>query len=251
MLQLEQVELLRSGFSLRIDSWIAHAGEFHALLGCNGAGKSTLLRLVAGEMPYRGKVTLHGQDLDAWNSEERARHLAVLPQSSQLNFGFTAEEVVALGATPLRLAWREQHDAVRRVMELAQCARLRGQAYPRLSGGEKQRVHLARCLLQLSQAEQAPLLLLDEPTSAQDLGQQHTLLNRVRELCEAQGYGVVAVLHDLNQALRYAHRASLLDAGRLVDEDRPEALLTPERVKVFWGYPAERVTNQRGEAVLV
>ncbi len=251
MLQLEQVELLRSGFSLSIDEWAAGAGEFHALLGCNGAGKSTLLRLVAGEIPYRGSATLHGRALDDWNLRERARHLAVLPQNSQLSFGFSAEEVVALGATPLRLGWREQQREVRRVMELAQCFNLRGQGYPRLSGGEKQRVHLARCLLQLSQAEQSPLLLLDEPTSAQDLGQQHTLLTRVRDLCEQHSYAVVAVLHDLNQALRYAHRASLLDAGRLVGEGSPDTLLSPERVQVYWGYPAERVINQRGEAVLV
>jgi iron complex transport system ATP-binding protein len=136
-------------------------------------------------------------------------------------------------------------------MQLAQCDALTGQAYPRLSGGEKQRVHLARCLLQLSQAEQPPLLLLDEPTSAQDLGQQHSLLQRVRKLCEQEQYAVVAVLHDLNQALRYANQASLLDAGRLVGEGCPESLLTPERVQMFWGYPAERVINQSGRTVLV
>ncbi len=251
MLHLDGIELQHGDFSLRVDTWQARAGEFHALLGRNGAGKSTLLRLIAGELGYRGRASLHGTELSAWDSRQRARHLAVLPQSSQLNFGFSAEEVVSLGATPLQLAWREQALAVRRVMELAQCDSLMGQAYPRLSGGEKQRVHLARCLLQLSQAEQSPLLLLDEPTSAQDLGQQHTLLQRVRELCEQQRYGVVAVLHDLNQALRYAHRASLLDAGRLAGEGTPESLLTPERVQLYWGYPAERVVNQHGEAVLV
>ncbi len=251
MLALNRVELLNGGFSLRIERWQALTGQLHALLGCNGAGKSTLLRLIAGEVSYRGSASLHGIELGNWPLQERARHLAVLPQNSQLSFGFSAEEVVALGATPLRLGWREQRVEVRRVMELAQCAQLAGQAYPRLSGGEKQRVHLARCLLQLSQAERSPLLLLDEPTSAQDLGQQHTLLQRVRELCEQEHYGVVAVLHDLNQALRYAHRASLLDAGRLVGEGAPQDLLTPERVQVFWGYPAERVLNQCGEPVLV
>ncbi len=251
MLELQRVALMRGGFSLHVEQWVARAGQFHALLGCNGAGKSTLLRLVAGEIAYTGAVLLHGTELDAWAPQPRARHLAVLPQSSQLSFGFNAEEVVALGATPLRLSWREQATAVRRVMELAHCGNLAGQSYPRLSGGEKQRVHLARCLLQLSQADHSPLLLLDEPTSAQDLGQQHALLRRVRELCQQSGYGVIAVLHDLNQALRYAHQASLLDAGRLVGEGTPEMLLTPERVQAFWGYPVERVVSQRGEAVLV
>jgi iron complex transport system ATP-binding protein len=251
VLALENIELRHGGFSLKLDHWRAEAGQFHALLGCNGAGKSTLLKLVAGELPYRGRACLHERELDRWNPVQRARHLAVLPQASQLNFGFTAAEVVALGATPLALGWRELQTELRRAMDLAQCGALAKQSYPRLSGGEKQRVHLARCLLQLSQAERAPLLLLDEPTSAQDLGQQHTLLQRIRELCDQAGYGVVAVLHDLNHALRYAQHASLLDAGRLVADGEPADLLTPSRVQAFWGYGAEWVQSERGDVALL
>ncbi len=252
VLRIESLSMVHgSSFGLSIDHWRTSQGQFHALLGRNGAGKSSLLKCIAGELAYSGSIRFHDLDLKHWDTMVRARHLAVLPQASQLNFSFSAAEVVALGATPLAMSWRDVQAEVRRVMNLAQCEHLRDAAYPGLSGGEKQRVHFARCLLQLSQAEQPPLLLLDEPTSAQDLGQQHTLLQQVRRLSEQAGYTVVAVLHDLNQALRYAHRASLLDAGRLVGEGEPESLLTPERVQVFWGYPAERVVNQRGEAVLV
>ncbi len=252
VLTIENLSIVHgSSFGLGVDDWGASQGQLHALLGRNGAGKSTLLKCIAGELTYRGSICLHDLDLSRWDSTVRARHLAVLPQASQLNFSFSAAEVVALGATPLAMGWRDVQAEVRRVMSLAQCEHLRDAAYPGLSGGEKQRVHFARCLLQLSQADKPPLLLLDEPTSAQDLGQQHSLLQQVRRLAEEEGYSVVAVLHDLNQALRYAHRATLLDAGKVVREDTPQLLLTPERVQVFWGYPAERVVNQRGEAVLV
>jgi iron complex transport system ATP-binding protein len=251
MLELEEIALVTSGFSIRIDRWHTEAGLLHALLGRNGAGKSTLLKVVAGELPHWGCARLHGIELSQWDARLRARHLAVLPQHSQLSFGFTADEVVTLGATPLSLGWRRLRIEVQLAMSAARCEELTGKPYTRMSGGEKQRVHLARCLLQLSQAEQAPLLLLDEPTSAQDLGQQHTMLQRVRQLCTDRGYGVLAVLHDLNHALRYAHRATLLDAGRVVATASPAELLTPQRVEAHWGYSAEYVTSERRGVALL
>ncbi len=250
MLLLEQVALERGGFGLEVGEWRAHGGELHALLGRNGAGKSTLLRVLAGELEFTGSVRLHGRDLRDWEPAERARHLAVLPQSSRLSFGFSAAEVVRLGATPLALGWRELGREVERAMAFADCADLARQPYPRLSGGEKQRVHLARVLLQLSQAERPPLLLLDEPTSAQDLGQQHRLLAGVRDLGERRGMAVVAVLHDLNQALRYAHRCTLMDHGRPAEQGPPAAVLVPEAVCRYWGYPASVTTDAAGRPVL-
>ncbi|MEM0953755.1 MAG: ATP-binding cassette domain-containing protein [Pseudomonadota bacterium] len=245
-LQLESLQVQQGAFSLEVAQWQARTAQFHALLGPNGAGKTTLLRTIAGELPYQGHVLLHGKDLRDWNPLQRARHLAVLPQASQLSFGFTAAEVVALGATPLSLAQRELRAEVRRVMALTDCAGLAAQLYPGLSGGEKQRVHLARVLLQLSQASDQPVLLLDEPTSAQDLGQQHTVLGQVRRLCLEQGYAAVAVLHDLNQALRYAQYCSLVDSGRVVAAGAPDGVITPLSVQQYWGYAAEPVTTSKG-----
>ncbi|MCR9103698.1 MAG: ATP-binding cassette domain-containing protein [Gammaproteobacteria bacterium] len=251
MLVLERVGVSHGGFVLQLDSWQTASGQFHALLGRNGAGKSTLLKLLAGELSHRGHIRLHGVDLSDWHPLERARHLAVMPQASRLDFGFTAAEVVALGATPLSLNWRQIRREVQRTMEFVQCSELADQSFVQLSGGEKQRVQLARCLLQLSQAEQTPLLLLDEPTSAQDLGQQHALLSRIRGLCRQSGYGVVAVLHDLNHALRYANIASLLDAGRLAGQACPFELLTTDIVERYWNYSAERVLSAGGNAALL
>lgn len=251
MLTLHDVKVNQGQFDLQIDHWQTSAGQLHALLGCNGAGKSTLLRCLAGELTHGGTVLMHGKDVLQWANNERARHLGVLPQSSQLSFLFTAAEVVALGATPLSISWRQLPDAITAVMELTESAHLASQAYPSLSGGEKQRVQLARVLLQLSQAQQAPFLLLDEPTSAQDLHQQHLLLTLVRDLCMRRGFGVVAILHDLNHALRYAHLCSVLHQGELSCQGSPEIILTPDTVAQHWRYQAKSLTTADGTRVLI
>jgi len=251
MLTLHDAKVQQGQFDLQIDHWQTCAGELHALLGCNGAGKSTLLRCLAGELLHGGKVLIHGRELLQWPNNERARHLGVLPQSSQLSFLFSAAEVVALGATPLSISWRQLPEAISAVMELTECAHLASQAYPSLSGGEKQRVQLARVLLQLSQAQQAPFLLLDEPTSAQDLHQQHLLMTLVRDLCTRRGFGVVAILHDLNHALRYAHRCSVLHRGELSCQGSPENILTPDTVARHWRYQANSLATADGTRVLI
>ena len=123
--------------------------------------------------------------------------------------------------------------------------------YTSLSGGERQRVQLARVLLQLSQAERAPLLLLDEPTSAQDLGQQHQLLNLVKSLCQENGFAVISILHDVNQASRYADKVWLLKQGELVAQGSPLQVLQPETVMKIWGYQPELFFNSQGQQILV
>ena len=231
----------RGGFDLGVAEWSAAGGEFSAVLGANGAGKSTLFGVLGGDLDYRGQALLHNRELAAWPRAARARHLGVLPQQTQLSFAFTAAEVVALGLTPLTLGWRDGQRRVREVMKLTDTLHLAARAYPKLSGGERQRVSLARVLVQLSQADTTPLLLLDEPTSAQDLGHQHALLGLARNLAHAQGYAVVAILHDLNQALTYADRCAVLVDGAIAAEGAPAEVLLPDQVERIWGYRPQQV----------
>lgn len=246
MIELKQLQFFRgTRCYLSLDHWRAASGQLHGIVGPNGAGKSTLLHILAGDLRPRGQVLFHGKPLTSIPHAWRARHLAVLTQSGEVSLPFTAEEVVSLGAIPLALSHREIKQLALKCMADCDCAHLAQQTIQQLSGGERQRVQLARCLLQLSQAECAPLLLLDEPTSAQDLGQQHALLTLARDLATQRQWSVVCVLHDLNLTLRYCQQASLIAAGELHASGACEQVITEESIKQYWRYRAQ--PSQHGE----
>ncbi|RTE66318.1 heme ABC transporter ATP-binding protein [Amphritea opalescens] len=252
MLQLDRVSFTPQGKTLLDEvSLSVNAGEMYGLLGPNGAGKTTLLKAISGDIKASGSIQLYGKELAAWDRRELAKHLAVLPQASQLAFPFSAREVVALGLTPLTLSREQAKALIDEKMHATDCHGFADHAYPSLSGGERQRVQLARVLLQLSQASHPPLLLLDEPTSAQDLGHQHNLLTLVQQLAKSEGFAVVAILHDLNQVLRYCDRCCLLDRGQVCAIDSPMEVLSDERIKQHWQYQSQRVVLESGQVVLV
>lgn len=208
------------------------AGQVTAVLGPNGAGKTSLLRVLCGELsPQQGSVTLNGRPLAACPVAERARHLAVLPQQSALNFPFTAAEVVMLGRTPHATGQDIDRQVVAQALATVDLESLAQRVYTRLSGGEKQRVHLARVLAQIAcadtrgQSASAPrFLLLDEPTAAFDLAHQAMTLNIIAQLAE-QGIGVFIVLHDLNLAARCADSVVLLRDGAIAAAGAPADVL--------------------------
>ena len=226
-------------------------GNFVAVIGPNGSGKSTLIKSIAGEINYQGNIELHRQDLKQWPRLHRAKHLAVLPQSSQLSFSFSAFEVIALGLTPLNITQSDAKQLIRKKMRATDCLHLSERAFPSLSGGEKQRVQLARVLVQLSQAEQQPLLLLDEPTAAQDLGQQHNILTLCKELCQKQSYTVIAVLHDLNQVMRYCDHCAILNEGVIAEFDTPQTILTTNNISHHWQYSAKAIKTDDDTVVII
>lgn len=189
-------------------------GEVVAIVGPNGAGKSTLLKVLAGELPpTTGRVLLEGRPLSAWSARELAKKRAVLPQHFSLPFGLTALEVVRLGRTPWSDGAKGELEIARAALAETDAWSLAERAYPNLSGGEKQRVQLARVLAQVWEGN--GFLLLDEPTSALDLLHQYKLLTKLRALARERGLGIVAVLHDLNLAA-LCDRIGLLHQGRLV-----------------------------------
>ena len=251
MLRLHQVRCYSAKQCLaEVDQIELHAKHFFALLGPNGAGKTSLLKAISGDANYTGKAEFHGKALSHWLPLDRARHLGVLPQNSTLNFPFSAAEVVAMGLTPLSLTRQEGNQQIKLKMQQTHCAHLADQPYPSLSGGEKQRVHLARVLLQVSQAEQAPLLLLDEPTSAQDLGQQHQILELIKNLCHQQEYGVLAILHDLNQVLRYCDSCGVMWQGKLDAKGPPEEVLVAETIQRYWQYQPQIISGEQHKVIV-
>ncbi len=211
------------------------AGEVLGVLGPNGAGKSTLLGALCGELqPAQGEVWLDQRRLADWPGSERAQRLAVLPQSSTLNFAFRVEEVVAMGRLPHASGRLRDGQIIRAALQAADALHLAERNYLALSGGERQRVHLARVLAQLWPGGAGQTLLLDEPTSMLDPLHQHTTLQAVRALAE-RGAAVLVILHDLNLAARYCDRLLLLERGRPHALGSPEQVLQAEPLQAVFG----------------
>jgi iron complex transport system ATP-binding protein len=203
-------------------------GQVMSILGPNGAGKTTLLNMLCGSVPLtRGELQLADQVLSRWPIMQLARSQAVLPQQSSLNFPFTVEEVVLLGRTPHATGVAIDGNILDAVLEATDTSALRQRIYTRLSGGEKQRVQLARVFAQVWRAEDSEtrLLLLDEPTSSLDLSHQQLIMESVARLAR-QGCAVAMVLHDFNLASRYTDCCLVLDSGRQWAWGTPREVLT-------------------------
>ncbi|GHG73690.1 hemin import ATP-binding protein HmuV [Streptomyces griseocarneus] len=212
------------------------AGEVVALVGPNGAGKSTLLAALARDLTAAsGEVRIDGAPADAWSAGELALRRAVLPQSAELSFPFTAGEVVRMGRAPWAGTAAEDEDdaAVEAAMAATEVAGFASRPFAALSGGERARVALARVL-----AQRAPLLLLDEPTAALDLRHQELVLRVCRERAAA-GDAVVVVLHDLGLAGAYADRVAVLHEGRVVADGPPAEVYLPELLGRVYGQPVD------------
>jgi iron complex transport system ATP-binding protein len=202
-------------------------GETVAIVGPNGAGKSTLLRILSGDMiPTSGAVALKGAALRSYTAERLAGHRAVLSQHVSISFPFTVEEVVRMGAGDMARA--KAQPLVDAMLEEIGLNAFRDRELPTLSGGEQQRAHFARVLLQLAvgEARHGPgVLLLDEPTSSLDLRYQINLVETGRRRAKA-GTAVVAILHDLNLAARFADRVVVLHRGKLAASGTPRQTIT-------------------------
>jgi iron complex transport system ATP-binding protein len=210
--------------------------ETIALVGPNGAGKSTLLRALSGEIrPSAGAVLLKSKPLSSYGPRALAHERAVLSQHVDVAFPFTVAEVVRMGAGDRRGVAAD--NAVEDALAKVDIANLRDRIITTLSGGEQQRAHFARVLVQLAcgELERGPgLLLLDEPTSSLDLRHQLELLAEVRR-CAVRGVAVVAVLHDLNLASMFAQRIVMLQAGRVVADGTPAKTVTNELLRAVFG----------------
>ncbi|POX43446.1 ABC transporter ATP-binding protein [Streptomyces sp. Ru73] len=219
----------------------ADGGQVVGIVGPNGSGKSTLLRCVYRALrPTAGTVRLDGADLHAMDARAGARRLAALPQESAAEFDFTAAEVVAMGRLPHH---RGTPFAGRTAADAALCAdaldrvgagHLAGRGFRSLSGGEKQRVLIARAF-----AQQPQVLVLDEPTNHLDIAHQLEVLSLVR----ASGLTVLTALHDLNLAARHCDVLYVLDGGRVVAAGPPHDVLGAELLAEVFGVRAHRVTH--------
>ncbi|MBY4678297.1 heme ABC transporter ATP-binding protein [Marinobacterium arenosum] len=245
MLQLDSLRVRHGGHACLDDvSLTLQEAELTILLGPNGAGKSTLLQLAAGlQEADSGTVSLDGQPLAALALEWRALRLAVLLQRQQLNFAFSAEQVVALGAYPLQLSDADTLKVAQLRLAELELQPHADQDYLTLSGGEQQRVQLARVLAQCG--TDCRWLLLDEPLAAMDLRHQHLALHLLRQRVAA-GVGVLAVLHDPVLAAQYADRVVLLKEGRVLADGAPREVLDSANLSALYGLQVQAHWHPQG-----
>jgi iron complex transport system ATP-binding protein len=226
-------------------------GEVVALVGPNGSGKSTLLRALGRILkPKGGAVLIEGRSLASLPTREVALKLALLPQGPTLSNDLSVQELVWMGRSPhqgwLGLPNAGDKEAVEWAAHETSIEPLLQRNISSLSGGERQRVWLAMALAQKPQ-----LLLLDEPTTFLDLAHQLDLLELVRYLNAEHGLTVVMVLHDLNQAARYAHRVVVLHEGAVHAQGTPQAVLTPQTLAAVFGIEAEIIEGPSGVGMVI
>jgi len=217
-------------------------GSFTVIVGPNACGKSTLLRALARLLrPSAGTVTLDGRDIHSIPAKELARSLGLLPQSSQAPEGITVADLVARGRFAhqrLFARWsRDDERAVADAMDRTGVTALRDRPVDELSGGQRQRVWIAMVL-----AQQTPLILLDEPTTYLDIAHQMDVLNLLHEL-NAAGRTVVAVLHDLNHAARYASHIIAMKAGQVIASGAPDKVITAQNVSEVFGLQTDVIPD--------
>lgn len=228
-------------------------GEFVAIIGPNGAGKSTLLNALAGDRPLSaGEILLDGRPLSQWSKLELARRRTVLPQHSAVAFDFTGLQIAMLGLLAFRgsLSERQMQALAERALAETEALGFANRPYTVLSGGERQRVQLARVLAQCDADPAAtPFLLLDEPITGLDLSHQHAALASARRRVD-RGLGVLAVLHDLNMAARYADRVGIVENGRVTNLGPTRETLDPDRLSAVFSTPIVRIDAAGGAAFL-
>jgi len=226
-----------------------NAGEFVGLIGANGAGKSTLLQLLLGLLKAQsGKVLLQGQDIQRIKRREIAKRLAFVPQSIELPYAFSVQQLVAMGRNPylgpFEVEGEVDKQLITEAMQLTDITHLQSRAVNTLSGGEKQRVIIARALVQ-----QSPTILLDEPIASLDICHQLETLQLIQSLTRS-GKTAITALHDLNLAARYCDRLLLigkLDNGAtsIISDGTPEQVLTADNLRQYFSISAD-ISREQG-----
>jgi iron complex transport system ATP-binding protein len=216
-----------------VDASVAE-GEWLALIGPNGAGKTTLLRAIARLVAFSGGIALAGRPSESLSRSELSRLIAVVPQEPSVPAWMTVGEYVLLGRTPhlgpLAKEGARDRDAAAAALARLELLELADRRLGTLSGGEKQRAVVARAL-----SQEAPIVLLDEPTAALDIGHQQQALDLLDALRAESGLTLVAAMHDLTLAAQYADRMLLLDGGRVASEGAPRDVLTEDAIARHYG----------------
>lgn len=218
----------------------AEKGQFVGIIGPNGSGKTTLVKTINRIIkPDSGSITIDGRNMTDMNSIEIAKNIAMVSQVISINFEFTVEDVILMGRTPYIKGGEthEDREIVQDAMEKTKILHLKDRFVTQLSGGELQKVIIARAL-----AQKPKILLLDEPTSHLDITNQIDILNLVKN-ASRKGMLVIAVIHDLNLAAYYCDKICLIRDGDMISTGSPEEVLTPTNIKTTYNIDVEVISN--------
>jgi len=235
------ISLIKAGFrygertALHDITLQTRPGEFLTVIGPNGSGKSTLLKGMCGLLrPFEGSINLDGRPMGSYSRTYISRNIALMPQSAFLPELFTAMEIVLMGRTPhlglLRYEGSSDILAVANAMEATETTRLAGRRINQLSGGERQRVLIARSL-----AQEAGILLLDEPTANLDINYQAGILDFLKKLCRDKGLTIISALHDVNLASQFGDRIIVLKDAAMYKEGGPHDVIDTSTLKEAFG----------------
>jgi iron complex transport system ATP-binding protein len=234
-LRLENIDVRYDDLTILKDICLeASDGEFIGILGANGSGKTTLIRTIAKVLkPARGVILLNGKDISKIKLRELTKILAVVPQDTSINFDFNVEDVVLMGRTPhlarFQVETQKDLEIAYDAIKLVRCEHLIGRNINEISGGERQKVVIARAL-----AQQPRILLLDEPTAHLDINHQIEIMSLLKKLADS-GLIVIAVIHDLNLASQFCSKILMMKDGRIFAFGKPKDVLTPENIKEVFG----------------
>ena len=254
----EKLSLNCSGvFLLRDVNVSILPGKITTIVGPNGAGKTSLLRCLSNDiLPTSGSIIFNGKDINNWDPIDRAKSLSVLTQHSSLDFPFTAEEVVLLARTPHDTGSIRDDEIVATALKIVDATYLANRQYTQLSGGEKQRIHLARSLAQIWDLDTKQkdhtdrFLLLDEPTSSFDLAHQQLTLEIVSSF-SSRGVGILLVMHDLNLAAKCSDQVIMMECGKPVKTGLPKEVFTAENIEQVFGVRVKVQENPENKKLLI
>lgn len=227
-------------------------GELCAITGANGAGKSTLLKVLCRELRHdSGKIEINGRSINDYGSLEMAQIRSVLSQQNRVSLPFKVAEIVMMGRYPFfgQKPGNHDHAIVENCLNRLEITHLADRLYPTLSGGEQQRVQIAKTLAQVWKTPNA-YIFLDEPTTGLDLKHQHQLIRLANELANS-GYGIVAVIHDLNVALQHTDKVLLLNKGEVHAFGKPADVLTPTNIQQTFGITVNVIHSVEGHGSLI
>jgi len=219
-------DLVLNGLSFNIEK-----GRFVSIIGPNGSGKSTLLKILSQlYTPLSGNVLIYGDDINDFKKKELARKIALVPQDTTIDFEFTVKDIVYMGRHPYKGRFQKDdendYSIVRKSMEMTNTIYLKDRLITEISGGERQRVIIAKAL-----AQDPSIILLDEPTSHLDINHQVEILNLLKKLNRDKGTTIVIVVHDINLASRYSDEIILLNEGKIIGMGSPEDVITNENIE--------------------